>query len=331
MLLCPPPPYRGMRGVVAKVIRCVHSCNMQQHNHAALAAGWWYPRQACPCFELTCSLPGLAAYSWQTPFELGSSITGYAWLLQRHLLLSAHIAQYAPRPCTQHACPPSRRGILGWLHNIQGHPLETLTFSAALPSSKRAGVTVVFDYISWLNTERDINVRTEGLVVRWAQHCTELDTQDEACCPAQSLAHQGMMQGLLTGSQCALCVCHLASSLRAQCLLSPATVLAGRHTMDDTTGSRLQLLLSACHAVIVPVPALAGRHQACCRPPTLGAAVQSLSLLACVDKCAHQSWWIAPLPKTQRTVLRNTSTWQSNQHHSTPTPTLRLQSAETAG
>ena len=65
------------------------------------------------------------------------------------------------------------RGILGWLHNIQGRPLETLTFSAALPSSERAGVTIAFDYISWLNTEREINVRTEGLVVRWAQQCTQ--------------------------------------------------------------------------------------------------------------------------------------------------------------
>lgn len=41
------------------------------------------------------------------------------------------------------------RGILGWLHRERGVPLKELSFSAALPSSGREGVSVLFDYILW--------------------------------------------------------------------------------------------------------------------------------------------------------------------------------------
>ena len=54
-------------------------------------------------------------------------------------------------------------------------------------------MAIAFDYISWLNTEREINVRTEGLVVRWAEHCTEPATSDEACFSAR--AHSTMSPG----------------------------------------------------------------------------------------------------------------------------------------
>jgi hypothetical protein len=46
-------------------------------------------------------------------------------------------------------------------------PLEELSFSSMLPSSGRAGVSTVFDYVLWLHNSREISVRTEGLVVSW--------------------------------------------------------------------------------------------------------------------------------------------------------------------
>lgn len=55
--------------------------------------------------------------------------------------------------------------MLGWLHRERGVPLDQLSLSALLPSSGREGVSLVFDYLLWLSTERDISVRTEGLVV----------------------------------------------------------------------------------------------------------------------------------------------------------------------
>ena len=55
--------------------------------------------------------------------------------------------------------------MLGWVHRERGVPLEELSFSSVLPSSARAGVSTVFDYVLWLHDSRDISVRTEGLVV----------------------------------------------------------------------------------------------------------------------------------------------------------------------
>lgn len=66
------------------------------------------------------------------------------------------------------ACAPACRGLLGYLHNVQGVPLDRLSFSAMLPSAGRDGVSVLFDYILWLHRERRISVLTEGLVVRSA-------------------------------------------------------------------------------------------------------------------------------------------------------------------
>lgn len=53
-------------------------------------------------------------------------------------------------------------------------PLDQLSLSALLPSSGREGVSLVFDYLLWLSTERGISVRTEGLVVGglgWVEGC----------------------------------------------------------------------------------------------------------------------------------------------------------------
>lgn len=58
------------------------------------------------------------------------------------------------------------RGLLGYMHAERGVPLADLSLRAAIPSAKRQGVSIAFDYIQWLYRERDISVRTEGLVVR---------------------------------------------------------------------------------------------------------------------------------------------------------------------
>jgi len=55
--------------------------------------------------------------------------------------------------------------MLGWLHRERGVALDQLSLTALLPSSGREGVSLVFDYLLWLSTERDVSVRTEGLVV----------------------------------------------------------------------------------------------------------------------------------------------------------------------
>lgn len=57
-------------------------------------------------------------------------------------------------------------GILGWLHNVRGIPVEELSLSTAIPSAERGGVAVAFDYIQWLTEERSLSVSTEGLVIR---------------------------------------------------------------------------------------------------------------------------------------------------------------------
>ena len=51
------------------------------------------------------------------------------------------------------------------MHRQRGVPLDQLSLAALLPSSGREGVSLVFDYVLWLHSERGISVQTEGLVV----------------------------------------------------------------------------------------------------------------------------------------------------------------------
>ncbi|KAK3264030.1 hypothetical protein CYMTET_27204 [Cymbomonas tetramitiformis] len=48
------------------------------------------------------------------------------------------------------------RGLYGWMHNINGVPLEGLTLRAVFPSSKRGDVEIPFQYVQWLVTERKV-------------------------------------------------------------------------------------------------------------------------------------------------------------------------------
>ena len=63
-------------------------------------------------------------------------------------------------------CLPDGRGFLGWQHNVRGVALEELSLRAAIPTAERDGVALAFEYIQWLLAERQIGVRTEGLVIR---------------------------------------------------------------------------------------------------------------------------------------------------------------------
>lgn len=58
------------------------------------------------------------------------------------------------------------RGALGWLHGVKGTRLDKLSFQALIPSPKRQGVAVAFEYIQWLGQERNVSARTEGIVIR---------------------------------------------------------------------------------------------------------------------------------------------------------------------
>ncbi|GAB4819278.1 hypothetical protein N2152v2_006324 [Parachlorella kessleri] len=72
------------------------------------------------------------------------------------------------------------RLFLGWLHRYQGQPLATLSFSSCLPSAKREGVTVAFDYLQWLVSERGIGVRTERMALRAIQQAAKFLYHEES-------------------------------------------------------------------------------------------------------------------------------------------------------
>lgn len=55
---------------------------------------------------------------------------------------------------------------MGWLHNIKGLPLSEVSMKSAVPSKKREGVVVAFEYMQWLTAERKISSSTEGVVIR---------------------------------------------------------------------------------------------------------------------------------------------------------------------
>jgi hypothetical protein len=55
------------------------------------------------------------------------------------------------------------RRVLGWLHRENGVPLADLQLSHVVPSSGRSGVSVAFEYLQWLGTERNVSTATQGL------------------------------------------------------------------------------------------------------------------------------------------------------------------------
>lgn len=68
--------------------------------------------------------------------------------------------------CTAEKYADHARGILGWLHHVKDVPLQQLSFKSVIPSKKREGVILAFEYMQWLSEERNISTSTEGIVLR---------------------------------------------------------------------------------------------------------------------------------------------------------------------
>lgn len=91
--------------------------------------------------------------------------------------------------CTADKYADHARGILGWLHHVKGTPVHQLSFKLAIPSKKRDGVVVAFEYLQWLAQEHNINASTEGLVIRSLMQM------------AKSLYHKGSSSQPLEGDK----------------------------------------------------------------------------------------------------------------------------------
>ncbi len=71
-------------------------------------------------------------------------------------------------------------------------PVQQLSFKSAIPSKKRDGVVVTFEYIQWLTKERGINSSTEGVVirsltqVRLSPSCCQTEIHSQSCVGAIS-------------------------------------------------------------------------------------------------------------------------------------------------
>jgi hypothetical protein len=72
------------------------------------------------------------------------------------------------------------RAALGWLHRERTVPLEKLSLRALLPSSKREGVALTFEYVQWLIRERSIAVSTQLIVLRSFMHCAKFLYHNES-------------------------------------------------------------------------------------------------------------------------------------------------------
>ncbi len=72
------------------------------------------------------------------------------------------------------------RGILGWLHNVRGVPLEELALARAFPSHERAGVAVAFEYLQWLATERGANARTQQITLHGLMHAAKFTYHEQS-------------------------------------------------------------------------------------------------------------------------------------------------------
>jgi len=55
---------------------------------------------------------------------------------------------------------------MGWLHRVQGVPLEELSFSLFLPTNCRAGVEKPFDFIQFLAEDRGVSPAYELVHIR---------------------------------------------------------------------------------------------------------------------------------------------------------------------
>lgn len=69
-------------------------------------------------------------------------------------------------PVTAEKYADHLRGFLGYMVNVLGEDLDSMSLRSLVPSCERAGVIPAFNYSQWLVNERQIAVRTELLVLR---------------------------------------------------------------------------------------------------------------------------------------------------------------------
>lgn len=58
------------------------------------------------------------------------------------------------------------RGLLGWLHNTKGVPLDDLSLKTAMPSPKRDALILPYEYLQWLADVRGVSIKTELIGLR---------------------------------------------------------------------------------------------------------------------------------------------------------------------
>ena len=58
------------------------------------------------------------------------------------------------------------RQVMGWLHHVQGVPLEELSFRRLLPDSSRAGVELPFEFLQYLAEDRGASPNYELVHLR---------------------------------------------------------------------------------------------------------------------------------------------------------------------
>lgn len=72
------------------------------------------------------------------------------------------------------------RGMLGYMVNVLGEDIESLSLKTLVPSADRDGVVPAFNYTQWLVKERQIAARTELLVLRSILYCAKFLYHDQS-------------------------------------------------------------------------------------------------------------------------------------------------------
>eukprot|EP00976_Prorocentrum_cordatum_P066514 1178343-Prorocentrum_minimum.AAC.7 len=73
---------------------------------------------------------------------------------------------YTVQPCVHRVYLLAQVLVLGWMHFVEGLPLEGLRLKQMVPSPEKEGVQVAFAHVQWLASERQVAPSTELTVVR---------------------------------------------------------------------------------------------------------------------------------------------------------------------
>ena len=72
------------------------------------------------------------------------------------------------------------RGMLGWLHNYCKEPLSSLRLKSLVPTSKRHGVALAFEYQQWMSENRGAAMSTQLLFLRSLMQCAKFLYHNES-------------------------------------------------------------------------------------------------------------------------------------------------------